>query len=107
MSVTKALAAALALATAAVAQTGWQSLFDGKSLAGWRETAFSAGGPARVEGGTLVIGPGKPLAGVTLTGEFPHIDYEVRFEAARREGSDFFASLTGCRRKAPSFRAGI
>jgi hypothetical protein len=94
MSVTKALAAALALASAAVAQTGWHSLFDGKSLAGWRETAFSGGGPVRVEGGVLVVGPGKPLAGVTFTGEFPRIDYEVRFEAARRQGSDFFASLT-------------
>jgi hypothetical protein len=88
------LAAALALTSAAAAQTGWQSLFDGKSLAGWRETAFSGGGSARVENGMLVLGPGKPLAGVTFTGKFPHIDYEVRFEAARREGSDFFASLT-------------
>jgi hypothetical protein len=41
-----------------------------------------------------VIGPGKPLAGVTLTGEFPRTNYEVRFEAARLAGGDFFASLT-------------
>jgi hypothetical protein len=89
-----AFVVALALAAAAPAQTGWRSLFDGKSLDGWRTTAFTGGGPVHVENGMLVLGPGKPLAGVTFTGEFPRTDYEVRFEAARREGSDFFASLT-------------
>jgi len=88
------LVVALSLAVAAPAQTGWRALFDGKSLAGWRETEFSGRGPVRVEDGTLVIGPGKPLAGVTYTGEFPRSNYEVRFEAARLSGGDFFASLT-------------
>jgi hypothetical protein len=31
---------------------------------------------------------------VTWTGPFPQSDYEVRFEGARLEGGDFFASLT-------------
>jgi len=72
----------------------WQSLFDGKSLQGWRETPFTGRGPARVENGAIVLGAGKPLTGITLTGSFPKSNYEVRFEAARREGGDFFASLT-------------
>src|SRR5437899_1275797 len=72
----------------------WQSLFDGKSLAGWRETPFTGRGPVRVEKGSIVLGAGNPMTGVTWNGAFPKSGYEVRFEAARLEGSDFFASLT-------------
>jgi hypothetical protein len=43
----------------------WQSLFNGKSLQGWRETLFTGRGQVRVEGGTLVLGSGKPMTGVT------------------------------------------
>ena len=82
-----------ALTCAAFAQE-WQPLFDGKSLAGWRETPFTGRGRARVEKGTIVLGAGKPLTGITRTVSFPKSNYEVRFEAARLEGNDFFASLT-------------
>ena len=34
------------------------------------------------------------MTGITLTREFPRSNYEVRFEAARLQGNDFFASLT-------------
>lgn len=34
------------------------------------------------------------MTGITWTGAFPRFNYEVRFEAARREGGDFFAALT-------------
>jgi hypothetical protein len=34
------------------------------------------------------------MTGVTWTRSFPKTGYEVRFEAARLEGGDFFASLT-------------
>lgn len=72
----------------------WQSLFDGKTLAGWRETPFTGRGRVRVENGAILLGAGNPLTGVTLAGSFPRTGYEVRFEGARLEGSDFFASLT-------------
>jgi hypothetical protein len=72
----------------------WQSLFDGKSLHGWREAHFTGRGPVRVEKGAIVLGAGNPMTGITWTGAFPKSDYEVRFEAARLEGRDFFASLT-------------
>ena len=72
----------------------WQSLFDGKTLHGWRETPFTGHGGVRVEKGTIILGAGNPMTGITWTGSFPKSDYEVRFEAARLEGSDFFASLT-------------
>lgn len=72
----------------------WQPLFDGKSLEGWRETPFTGHGEVRVEKGTIVLGPGAPMTGVTWTREFPKTGYEVRLEAARLKGSDFFASMT-------------
>lgn len=34
------------------------------------------------------------MTGVTHTGTFPKSNYEVRFEAQRIDGGDFFASLT-------------
>ena len=34
------------------------------------------------------------MTGVNWTGSYPRSNYEVRFEAARLKGSDFFASLT-------------
>ena len=93
------LAAVLCLAATgaahAQAKTGeWQSLFDGKSLRGWRETPFTGRGQVRIENGTIVLGAGKPMTGITWTGSFPRSNYEVRFEGARLQGSDFFASLT-------------
>jgi hypothetical protein len=72
----------------------WQSLFDGKSLEGWRETAFTGRGQVRVENGTIVLGAGKPMTGVTWTGAFPRSNYEVRFEGVRLQGNDFFGSVT-------------
>ena len=87
----------LLVCVAAVAQPTsgeWQSLFDGKTLQGWRETAFTGHGKARVENGTIVLGAGEPMTGVTWSGAFPKVNYEVRFEAARIDGNDFFASLT-------------
>jgi hypothetical protein len=69
-------------------------MFDGKTLKGWRETAFARRPPVRVENGNLILPAGAPLTGVNWTGEFPKGDFEVRFEAARMNGGDFFASLT-------------
>jgi hypothetical protein len=72
----------------------WKPLFDGKSLQGWKETPFTGHGAVRVEKGHIVLGAGAPMTGVTLDGVFPRSNYEVRFEAARLQGGDFFASLT-------------
>jgi hypothetical protein len=88
-------AAGLALAALLCGQAGqWQPLFDGKELGKWRETAFSGHGRVRLENGTILLGAGSPLAGVTWTGSFPKTNYELRFEAARLDGNDFFASVT-------------
>ena len=88
------MAAAAAILIFAAANGDWQSLFDGKSLQGWKETPFAGRGQVRVENGTVVLEPGKPMTGVTRTGSFPKSGYELRFEAARFSGNDFFASVT-------------
>ncbi len=90
------LAAALGLAATGAGQPGpaeWKPLFDGKSLEGWRETPFTGRGKVRVEDGVIILGAGT-LTGITWTGSFPKSNFEVRFEAIRLEGSDFFAGLT-------------
>ena len=71
----------------------WRPMFDGKSLDGWKETPFTAHGPVRVENGTMVLGSGY-MTGVNWTGKLPTSNYEIRLEASRMQGSDFFAGIT-------------
>jgi hypothetical protein len=75
---------------------GWSALFDGKSLAGWKETDFLGAGKVSVEKGVITIGSGV-LTGINWAGStlpFPASGYEVRIEAARIKGGDFFAGIT-------------
>lgn len=71
----------------------WRALFDGRSLAGWKEVMFHRRGQVEVRDGAMVLGKGA-MTGVAWLGEFPKSDYEIRFEAARLEGKDFFAAIT-------------
>ena len=71
----------------------WMPLFDGTSLQGWRETAFSGHGKVGVADGAIVLGKGV-LTGITWTGAFPKANYEIRLEAMRVDGYDFFAGIT-------------
>ena len=71
----------------------WRPMFDGKSLDGWKETPFTGHGAVRVENGTIVLGSGY-MTGVNWTGKLPTSNYEVRLEASRIQGSDFFAGIT-------------
>jgi hypothetical protein len=68
-------------------------MFDGVSLQGWKETPFSGRGKVRVVDGTIELGNGV-LTGITWTGEFPKANFEVRLEAMRAGGYDFFAGIT-------------
>src|SRR5689334_16325094 len=86
----RTICAAFLLALAIHGQTTeWRPL-QGK----WRETAFRGAGKVRIEGSVVLLPPGGPLTGVTWSGDFPKSDYEIRFEARRTQGNDFFASLT-------------
>jgi hypothetical protein len=75
---------------------GWQSLFDGQTLAGWHVTDFGGHGEVKVENGQLLLGMGAMLTGVNLvkTNDLPKMDYEVGLDAMKVDGSDFFCGLT-------------
>ncbi len=81
-------------ASVAVAESPWISLFDGKSLAGWEVANFGGEGEVRVEDGRILMDFGEMLTGITYQGEFPKMDYEIRVEAMRTDGIDFFCGLT-------------
>ena len=72
-----------------------RSLFDGKSLEGWKKTDFAHPGDVKVEAGLIVLPTGRPMTGITSTRkDLPRTDYELRFEAMRSAGADFFAAAT-------------
>lgn len=72
----------------------WRNLFDGKSLDRWEITNFGGQGTVEIEDGTLVLGFGSSLTGVTYKGDVPTMDYELSLEAKRLDGVDFFCGLT-------------
>ncbi len=70
----------------------WRSIFDGKTLDGWKETDYFGKGDISIEDGMLVLGTGL-MTGVNYTKPFPRSNYELRFEAMRIKGSDFFTGV--------------
>lgn len=82
-----------AVAAKTNAAPAWKSLFDGKTLAGWKVTDFAGRGEVEVKDGQLILGSGS-MTGVTWTNELPRMDYEISLDAMRVEGSDFFCGLT-------------
>lgn len=92
------IAAALAAAqdaapVKAAADEGWKPMFDGVSLQGWKVTPFAGAGKVEVRDGAIVLGDGD-MTGVNWTAPFPKSNYEVRLEAMRVAGGDFFAGIT-------------
>jgi len=84
------LCAAFLFALAAFGQAPeWRPL-----TGNWRATPFRGAGKVQIAGGVVQLAPGGPMTGVTWNSEFPKTDYEIRFEARRMQGNDFFASLT-------------
>lgn len=70
-------------------------LFDGETLKNWKPTDFGREGKVSVKDGVLIIGKGEPMTGVTWDGgDLPKVDYELRLEAKRIAGDDFFCGLT-------------
>ena len=86
------LLVAVSIAAVPAADT-WTAMFNGASLAGWRETPFTGRGKVSVADGTIVLGSGY-MTGITWTKPFPKSNYEFRLEAMRVRGSDFFAGIT-------------
>jgi hypothetical protein len=72
----------------------WRPLFDGRTLGGWKATAFGGEGEVKVVEDAIEIGMGADLSGVTWTEDFPRQHYELALEARRVDGNDFFCGLT-------------
>ena len=71
------------------------SLFDGKSLEGWKITDFATRGNVEAKNGQISLGQGDPLTGITWAGEPPaRNNYEISLEAMKQVGDDFFCALT-------------
>jgi hypothetical protein len=73
---------------------GWQSLFDGQTLKGWKVTDFAGRGEVECKSGLIALNMGDPFTGVNHTNQFPKINYEIALDAMRVSGSDFFCGLT-------------
>ena len=77
-------------------EPAWQPLFDGKTMDGWESIQYPGGEDSYATNKVLVIPNGLELSGVVYNGKkpIPTINYEVRFETKRVNGSDFFGGLT-------------
>jgi hypothetical protein len=76
-------------------RAGWRSLFDAKTLAGWKSADFHGRGKVSVKDGAIVMATGNDMTGITYTrGDFPKTDYEFTLEGKKIEGDDFFCTTT-------------
>ena len=74
-----------------------KQLFDGRSLQGWRVLSkidFEKHGQVAVRDGVIHLGRGQPATGIALRAKPPRVNYELRLEAKRVQGDDFFCGLT-------------
>jgi hypothetical protein len=96
---------ALCLGLLLVAKTGfsqapnekaeWKSLFDGKTLKGWKQSDFFKPGKSSVKDGAIILEKGSKMTGLTYDGkDFPKMNYEVSLESKRVDGRDFFCTTT-------------
>jgi hypothetical protein len=71
-----------------------QLLFDGTTLKGWDVTSFGTEGPITISDGKIVLNYGDGCSGITWNGDFPKVNYEVKLEARKTVGNDFFCGIT-------------
>lgn len=60
----------------------------------WVSIDFGGEGEVQWENGVLHLGEGAELTGARWDGPLPEVPYEVRFEARKTLGDDFFCGLT-------------
>lgn len=76
-------------------KSNWKSLFDGKTLKGWKQSDFFKPGKSSVKDGSIILEKGSKMTGITYDGkDFPKMNYEVSLEGKRVEGRDFFCTTT-------------
>jgi hypothetical protein len=72
-----------------------KSMWDGKTLKGWKSADYYGAGKVEVRDGTIVMEKGKPMTGVYYDrGDFPKMNYEVSLEGKKLAGNDFFCTTT-------------
>lgn len=71
-----------------------RSLFDGKTLSGWKQSEFGGGRDVAVVDGAIQLDAGDPLNGITYDGEIPKTNYELSLQARKIAGHDFFCAAT-------------
>ncbi|MEM9369477.1 MAG: family 16 glycoside hydrolase [Planctomycetota bacterium] len=60
----------------------------------WDIARFGGEGPTEIDDNLIKLGFGDPLTGVRWTGDFPTDNFEIRLQARRTDGFDFFVALT-------------
>jgi len=86
---------ALLLLAGCAGTPAWRALLPADDLGPWRPAPFGGEGEVAWRDGALVLERGSPLTGITWAGpEPPREDYELEVEAARLDGTDFFAAVT-------------
>ena len=75
-------------------QVRWKQLFDGRTLKDWQITKFGGQGDVFVDNGVIQLERGSSLTGITYLQTLPRHNYEVRVEAMRMDGNDFFSTVT-------------
>lgn len=74
----------------------WVSLFDGKTLNGWkplRKTKYEEGGPVVATNSVISISQGYPYSAVNWTNDFLRTNYKVELRAKRTQGGDIFCGI--------------
>ena len=75
--------------------TEWKSLWNGKTLEGWKPADYHAAGKVHVRNGVIVLEKGQVMTGVVYDRrDFPKMDYEVTLEGKKISGDDFFCTTT-------------
>ncbi|MBM4039604.1 MAG: DUF1080 domain-containing protein, partial [Planctomycetes bacterium] len=75
----------------------WVSLFDGKTLDGWKVVAdrgYAKHGRVEAQNGELLLGTGAPVTGIAWTRDLPSLDYEVAFEVMCLAGGNNWCNFT-------------
>jgi hypothetical protein len=73
---------------------GWEDLFNGYDLSGWKVTPFAGRAEVGCISGLILLNMGDPFTGVSFTNPTPTMNYEIALDAMRVMGSDFFCGLT-------------
>ena len=78
-------------------QNEWVSLFDGKTLTGWKVLQYGGNGKPSVRNESMILprATDGPMTGVCWVGDpLPSMNYIITYEARRVAGGDIFAALT-------------